>query len=190
MLATNVDLILFLIRDHRPNAAPSIGPVLGGVLAQKAGWRWIFGFLSILSGLNLTLMIICFPETGRAIVGNGSARANGINRTLIPCVFPRSPASTSTVVLTKPKLRLPNPLIALKILFEKDVALIMYTNGVFYINYQCTQASLSSIFMRVYNLNSLEAGLCFLPYGIACTTGTFLTGKNTISCNSAFSLTN
>jgi hypothetical protein len=31
-------LILILTSDIRPNAAPSIGPVLGVVLARKAGW--------------------------------------------------------------------------------------------------------------------------------------------------------
>lgn len=146
------------------------------MLAQKAGWQWIFGFLGILSGLNLILMVLFFPETGRAIVGNGSAPANGINRTLMSCIVPRGRSSDPSVALKKPKLRFPNPLTALKILFKKDVALIMYTNGVFYINYQCTSASLSSVFMRVYRLNALEAGLCYLPYGIACTAGTFLTG--------------
>lgn len=147
------------------------------MLAQKAGWIWIFGFLGILSGLNLILMVIFFPETGRAIVGNGSVPCKGINRTLISCIFPTPRARDSSVVLTKPKLRMPNPLMALRILFQKDVALIMYTNGVFYINYQCTSASLSSVFMQVYHLNALQAGLCYLPYGIACTAGTFLTGE-------------
>ncbi|KAN0110659.1 chloramphenicol resistance protein [Hyaloscypha variabilis] len=159
-----------------PNAAPSIGPVLGGVLAQKAGWWWIFGFLSILSGLNLILIIIFLPETSRAIVGDGSIPAKGVNRTLFSYMSPRSRTITSETVLAKPKLRVPNPLTALKILFEKDVALIMYANGVFYLNYQCQQASLSTIFIRVYHLNTLEAGLCYLPYGIACTIASFLTG--------------
>jgi hypothetical protein len=53
----------------------------------------------------------------------------------------------------------------------------MYANGVFYLNYQCQQASLSTIFIRVYHLNTLEAGLCYLPYGIACTIASFLTGE-------------
>jgi MFS family permease len=170
-------IILILTRDIRPNAAPSIGPVLGGVLAQKAGWWWIFGFLSILSGLNLILIIIFLPETSRVIVGDGSIPARGVNRTLFSCMSLCSRTTTSETILAKPKLRFPNPLTALKILFEKDVALIMYANGVFYLNYQCQQASLSTIFIHVYHLNTLEAGLCYLPYGIACTIASFLTGE-------------
>lgn len=162
-----------------PNAAPSIGPVLGGVLAEKAGWQWIFRFLAILSGLNLVLMIISFPETGRAIVGNGSIPAGGINRSLLSWILPqRQMGETTPTAPQKPKLRVPNPLTALKILFRKDVALLMYANGVFYMNYQCSQASLSALFMDAYGLDALQAGLCYLPYGLACTAGTFLTGKS------------
>lgn len=168
-------------KDCRPNAAPSIGPVLGGVLVEKAGWQWIFRFLAILSGLNLVLMVVFFPETGRAMVGNGSLPANGINRSLLSCILPRRQTNVvTTTACQKPRLRVPNPLLALKILFKKDVALLMYANGVFYMNYQCTQSSLSSLFMATYGLNALQAGLCYLPYGIACTAGTFLTGESTI----------
>lgn len=145
---------------------------------EKAGWQWIFRFLAILSGLNLVLMVIFFPETGRAMVGNGSLPASGINRNLLSCIQSRPRTRVNTTTATqKPKLRVPNPLIALKILFKKDVALLMYANGVFYMNYQCTQSSLSSLFMTTYDLNALQAGLCYLPYGIACTAGTFLTGE-------------
>ena len=147
------------------------------MLAQKAGWRWIFGFLSILSGLNLILVVICLPETSRAIVGDGTIPAKGISRTLLSCISPRFRTTSSETIPAKPKLRIPNPISALKILFEKDVALIMYSNGVFYLNYQCQQASLSTLFIHVYHLNTLEAGLCYLPYGIACTVASFLTGK-------------
>ncbi|KAK2596445.1 hypothetical protein N8I77_013335 [Diaporthe amygdali] len=160
-----------------PNAAPSIGPVLGGFLVEKAGWQWIFRFLAILSGLNLVLMAISFPETGCAMVGNGSLPVSGINRSLLSCILPQYQTSEiATTAGQKPRLPMPNPLIALKILFKKDVALLMYANGVFYMNYQCSQSSLSSLFMTTYGLNALQAGLCYLPYGIACTAGTFLTG--------------
>lgn len=165
-------------KSYRPNAAPSIGPVLGGVLVEKAGWQWIFRFLAILSGLHLVLVAIFLPETGRAIVGNGSRPASGINRSPISCIVSRRrTCPDTTVALQKPRLPVPNSLTALKILFKKDVALLMYANGVFYMNYQCMQSSLSSLFMATYGLNALQAGLCHLPYGVACTAGTFTTGE-------------
>lgn len=60
------------------NAAPSLGPVLGGILAQKAGWRWIFWLLSILSGFMLMGLVLFFPKTCRRLVGGGSAPATGV----------------------------------------------------------------------------------------------------------------
>ncbi|KAH0538684.1 hypothetical protein FGG08_004759 [Glutinoglossum americanum] len=57
---------------HITNTAPSFGPVLGGSLIACKGWRWIFWFLSIASGVCLTAIIIFLPETARNVVGNGS----------------------------------------------------------------------------------------------------------------------
>ena len=45
-----------------PNAAPSLGPVLGGLLVHEAGWRWTFGFLAISAALSLLLLAVILPE--------------------------------------------------------------------------------------------------------------------------------
>ncbi|KAL4970379.1 major facilitator superfamily domain-containing protein [Aspergillus stella-maris] len=62
------------------NAAPSFGPVIAGVLTQELGWRWIFWFLIILTGVYLLIITFILPETQRKIVGNGSVRVEGIHR--------------------------------------------------------------------------------------------------------------
>jgi MFS family permease len=60
---------LALTFSPRPNLAPTIGPVLGAVFAENAGWRWIFWFLAIGSGTCLILFILTFPETEHSARG-------------------------------------------------------------------------------------------------------------------------
>ncbi|PFH57176.1 hypothetical protein XA68_15405 [Ophiocordyceps unilateralis] len=47
--------------------APALGPVIGGLLSQFLGWRSIFWFLVISSGVTVVLIILFFPETCRHI---------------------------------------------------------------------------------------------------------------------------
>ena len=43
-----------------PLAGPSIGPIIGGALAQTLGWRSIFWFLSIFGGVFSVLLFFIF----------------------------------------------------------------------------------------------------------------------------------
>lgn len=62
--------------------APALGPVIGGLLAKFLGWRAIFWFLAIFSGVTLVLIVTCLSETNRHIVGNGSITPQGWNMSL------------------------------------------------------------------------------------------------------------
>ncbi len=62
---------------------PSLGPVIGGILAEFLGWRSIFWFLVILAGCFLVLFTLTVPETGRNVVGNGSVPPQGWNMSVM-----------------------------------------------------------------------------------------------------------
>jgi MFS family permease len=155
------------------NLAPLLGPVLGGVIVQHLGWRYIFWFLAILSGTCFILLALFFPETSRSIVGNGSIAAGGINKTLVSFIFARKPSNTA---VQKRKIRLPNPLSSVYTVFRKDAGLIMLVHGTFYMAYGCIQASLFSLFIDIYHVGGVQAGLIYLPVGTGCILASYFTG--------------
>lgn len=137
--------------------APSLGPILGGVLSDRLGWPWLFWFLAILSGGCLIALVIFLPETARQVVGNGSVPARGVNRSFHSLLHrSKTLKSSSEEIGESQPLRLPNPLKSLYVLFEKDTALIVSVNGIFFMTYGCIQASLSSLFIDIYGSKSLR----------------------------------
>lgn len=87
-------------RFSRPNVAPPVEPGIGGILAARLGWGWIFWFFGIAGGACLVLSLFTLPETARGLVGNGSILPPRINRTLLsllrrPSYPPESKADRS-----------------------------------------------------------------------------------------------
>jgi multidrug resistance protein len=135
------------------NSAPSLGPVLGGVLAQTVGWRWIFRSLVILSGLTLILFLLFLLKTGRKIVGNGSQPATGVNVSLSTLLRKRRTSEARHgKSFRRSQVRVPNPF---RMISHKNTALVLSSNAIFYMEYSCVQASLFPLLMKIYGLNTL-----------------------------------
>ncbi|KAI8308446.1 Itaconate transport protein [Colletotrichum sp. SAR11_59] len=111
------------------NVGPTIGPVLGGVLTQYFGWASIFWFCVALIGAWLVPFALFIPETCRNVVGNGSVPAQTWNRPVLDLIRRRrrhrereaAGLERQESVAGQParKLRFPNPLRAVKIIFER-----------------------------------------------------------------------
>ncbi|KAI9646578.1 hypothetical protein NHQ30_004573 [Ciborinia camelliae] len=165
-----------------PNVAPSLGPVIGGDIAQHASWRWIFWLLALLSGFCLLLISMLLPETSRNIVGNGSLSKKWYHESGLELIYRREnqqhAGDHETQVLEyKSKCHIPNPISCLKLLFHRNTALIVLINSIFYMTYGCIQASMSSIFIELYGLSKLNAGLIYLPFGVGCAIASYLSGR-------------
>ncbi|CAN8101748.1 unnamed protein product [Discula destructiva] len=156
--------------------APSIGPVLGGGLAAAAGWTWIFWFLAIASGVCLVLMVLLLPETSRNIVGNGSIRPPKHLRLPVPRLMGNQSQQDQRHPRDQQQRHIPNPLKSLVILTRRDNMVVIFACGLLYTVYTCVNASLSTLFIEIYDLNEWQAGLIYLPFGLGGTVSTFFSG--------------
>ncbi|KAK2034515.1 major facilitator superfamily transporter [Colletotrichum zoysiae] len=162
------------------NVGPTVGPVLGGVLTQYFGWASIFWFCVALVVLWIVPYALFIPETCRNVVGNGSLPAQLWNRPVVELIRRRRrrnaadanglsrSASTATDAQPKRKLRFPNPIRSVKIIFEREMCLVLAYNSLLYVAFICVTATLGTLFREIYGFNDLELGLCYLPYGAGC----------------------
>ena len=164
------------------NSGPSLGPVIGGALTELVGWRWVFWFLVCLSALVFLLLAFLLPETNRLLVGNGRARATGLNLSLLKRIniFTHH-TNQDGLMMQRPMLRVPNPLVSLRLIFHRETAIILLINALFYMKYSCVQASLGSLFQDIYGLTVFQSGLCYLAFGFACAIASWGLDKSLIT---------
>lgn len=162
---------------------PSLGPVIGGLLAQYLGWRAIFWFLVILAAAWLVPFVIFFPETARKVVGNGSIPPPPWNMSLSSYLKTRRISETdraaveSTIDPRSRKLAFPNPLPTLAIVFQKDTSLLLLSNAIMFAGFYDVAAAIPSIFRESYHLSDLQIGLCYLPFGVGSSVASIINGQ-------------
>ncbi|KAH6964868.1 major facilitator superfamily domain-containing protein [Fusarium venenatum] len=136
----------------------AVGPIIGGALAGPLGWRSIFWFLVIYSGIFLICLALLLPETLRSIVGNG-----GRTPTQVMAKYPlRLYQKTTTtewnrnghpaVPIAKKHIDITGPF---RILISKQAAPII----------------------DKYDLSETKIGLTFIANGVGSMIGTMVTGK-------------
>ncbi|KAF2239730.1 putative multidrug transporter [Viridothelium virens] len=162
----------------------AFAPVLGGVFAGTLGWRAIFWFLTIYSGVFLIVLILFLPETLRSLVGNGSIPAKGLaespmaymQRRRQEKLAPESAQAQQESTATKNKARI-DFLGPLRILFGKEAICIILFLSIYYTVWQMTVAAMSTLFEQTYHLTQIQTGLTYISNGVGCILGTLTTGK-------------
>lgn len=154
----------------------SLGPVFGGIISQYLGFHAIFWFLFGLGSITLLLVLIILPETLRSIAGNGTIKLTGIHR---PLVYKFTPSPAELIERNRPpkkQVTLSSIVSPLKFLFEKDVFITLFFGGIVYTVWSMVTSSTTALFQGPFRLNDLQVGLIFLPNGIGCVAGSYLTG--------------
>ncbi|CAG8410728.1 unnamed protein product [Penicillium salamii] len=158
----------------------AVGPVIGGGIAGSLGWRAIFWFLTIYSGVSLVLLLTLLPETLRSLVGNGRLGSFSLSTS-----FPLNVYRKTTKVEwdhdvppaelpAKKKIDILGPF---RILGCKFAAPIIIFLAMYYAAWQMSITAMSSLFKTRYGLSEIQIGLTFLANGFGSMVGTMLTGK-------------
>ncbi|KAH3981305.1 hypothetical protein HBI56_054380 [Parastagonospora nodorum] len=160
------------------NFSIAAGPVLGGVLANFLGFRSIFVFLLILSGITIISIIAFLPETLRSIAGNGSIRLTGIHQPLIRrlrkepgYLQDRDHSYRRTQITLKTFLE------PLSLLRQKEILLNLLFGGVVYAVWSMVTSSTTTLFKQAFGLNEVMLGLAFIPNGFGTIVGSTVVGK-------------
>lgn len=167
--------------------APSLGPILGGILSQYAGWHWIFWFLAILAITFFTPMLIFMPETCRKIVGDGSVPPPTWNRSLMNHINEKkrlraglgAPDYAERDALRKKRgpVRFPNPLGTLKVAAEKEGFLVLFFASIMYAGFYAVVSAMPSQLKEIYGYDELKVGLMYLPIAGGSIVAAFTQGR-------------
>lgn len=150
----------------------SLGPTIGGLLAQYLGWQSIFWFLAIFSAVMLLACILFFPETCREVVGNGFIRPTGMDQSVYiwyqhrvtrgPRFVGRKTVHGKTLAK---KRNYPNPLPTFRIVLQKESAAILLYNGLFFTGMMVVISAIPTLYGETYGLDEIKIGLCYLSNG-------------------------
>ncbi|KAJ3428366.1 major facilitator superfamily [Anaeramoeba flamelloides] len=123
-----------------------VGPVIGGVLTDKWGWKSIFIFLLIVSFLILLVVIFFFHET------NLNKKPYALKKLIFSWV---------------------RPVIFLK---QKMVITSVLVNAVSFSAMYFTMVLLPTVMQKTFNWSKMNSGLSLMPFGIGGLLGSMFAG--------------
>ncbi|OTB05648.1 hypothetical protein M426DRAFT_127808 [Hypoxylon sp. CI-4A] len=169
---------------------PSLGPVIGGAIAEYLGWRAIFWFLAGVAGINLLILVFFFPETCRKVVGDGSILPRRRNQTILQLIKNRrqkkSASDTESNTPTPTEPIEPPPKInfawskfvtSLVLLCEKELSLLFLYGGFVYAGVYAVATAVPTLFSELYGFDGLKVGLLYLPMAVGSILSVVLVGK-------------
>lgn len=144
----------------------AVGPVMGGALSHKWGFRSIFFTLAVLAGLVIVQIITLLPETLRSVAGNGSVRLKGIKyKPLWNVMSQKQSDLADPKEVIRPDIKLWDFWEPLRMLGEMDTVLNLLFGGVVYSMWSMMTGTTTMLFAETFDLNELHIGFAYLPNG-------------------------
>ncbi|KAL5387044.1 hypothetical protein PMIN02_008233 [Paraphaeosphaeria minitans] len=149
---------------------PTVGPMIGGALAEYLGWRSVFWFLTICATIYLVFYIVVVPETCREIVGDGSVIPPLEYRTLYQlCADARHQEDLTT---ENPVSDFQHPSrpsyfrmlrLSMVLILHPEFALLLFYGAVHFASLYAIGTTLATQFFEIFGFGSFKVGLMFLP---------------------------
>lgn len=132
-------------------------------------------------GSFLMVLVLVLPETGRAVVGNGSVDAPWWDRPLLVNAFTWTERhdghEQGCFLPEKKRCAIPNPLRSLQIVFHRDVGLVLWVSAIYYTVYYVVHSSLPAILEEIFGFDEQQVGLYYLSVGGVVVFGEYINGK-------------
>ena len=166
---------------------PSIAPIIGGLLSQYLGWKWIFWFSAIFAAALLVPTLLFLPETCRKVVADDSVRAPKLNWSVTDALRHRARARRGLEVdparieevCRNYRLRFPNPLSTLALVADKESGLVLLTSGLSFVCFYAVMTGAAAEFRQSYGFDNLQISLMFVPIGAGSLVSAVTTGRLT-----------
>jgi MFS family permease len=147
---------------------PVLGPIIGGFIAQRAGWRWDFYVLFIASVILTAAIMILNPETNPVVLMEWKTaklrkEAGNSEVTLRNVYTHEKPASE----LTRRSILLHGLIRPMKLLFTSPIVFLLslYVSFVFGLLYLLF-TTVTEVYITVYHWSPEMCGLAYLGIGI------------------------
>ena len=160
----------------------AFGAFIGGIIENSLGWRAIFWFLAISSGITFIVVYMLLPETSRTLVGNGATLPQSNTLVLVAPVLllPRYSkrrnldSELNLTIEPKKPFRFLSPF---KILLNQPVYLTLIPSSISYAIWLMMLTTLSTSLSKSYNYSTLDIGLAYIPSGIGGLLGSITIGR-------------